>query len=357
MWNKMKNKFYAVLGLSLLLFSCQKEEADTAMPSARSIYLRATVENSMLTRVPYILSAPERKNPLIAAVWASTTEYEFQNSDANGKNDENKVALHTEAKFTSGTEQLLSDAVYPNKNDTKVYFVGLHPVNGWTDQVGKTATGTFHGFEDAMFAPQISGSYAENVEQEKWPTFVFHHLLTWLRVKVKADGEAVSNAWGKLKSLKLKSRNTVTVDLSKAYDRSCVSFSGDKELDFYKTGTDEVFLNKDDESTWYVLPDNESKEVAYVLCAPVLATKQDSEEQDKVVRTAEYTLIIETESRTVEVPVDLMDEKSSYFEGDTMSHQFIISLNFKMGNNIAVSAAVTDWLTGGLGSEVLDPNN
>ena len=44
------------------------------------------------------------------------------------------------------------------------------------------------------------------------------------------------------------------------------------------------------------------------------------------------------------------------FTGSTMSRQFIINLTFKMGNTIAVSAQVTDWTIGGLGSGSLDPD-
>lgn len=333
------------------------------MRSPRNIYLQAAVENTLSasTRAPFVLLAPDPANPLKAAVWASTTEYEFKDGHENGA--DNVVSMHTTANFTNGSEQLLNDAVYPAKEGTPVFFVGMHPENGWSTpadpdpKAGKTATKTFNGSEDVMFAPQISGQYAENVEE--WPTFKFRHLLTWLRVTVKADGEAVSAAWGKLKSLKIKSKNTVTVDLGREYAADCVTFDGDTELDFYKTGTDAVFLNKDDESTWYALPDDAAEEVAYVLCAPVQATAYDPyeyEQNNVEVKTSEYTLIVETENRSVDVPVDLQNAESSCFAGSTMRHEFLVNLNFKMGNNIAVSAAVTDWVTGGLAAGAVDPN-
>lgn len=358
----MKNKFFAICVLGLILLSCRKTDTDIRPDSARSIYLQAEVENTVSTRAPFELLKPNQKNPLKAAVWASTSPYEFKNVPGADGSDEsgNVVALHTTANFTNGTEQLLDDAVYPKEDGTSVYFVGMHPEDGWStpaeaDKEGKLATKIFDGSEDVMFAPKISGKYSENVET--WPTFTFHHLLTWLRVTVKADGEAVADAWGRLKSLKVKSRNTVTVDLIEEYDpATCVSFSGEAELDFYKTGTDKVLLDKNDESTWLMLPDDKAEEVGYVLCSPVAATDQDPEETSKVVRTTEYTLIVETESRTVEVPVDLMKGGSTYFTGNTMRYEFIVNLNFKMGSNIAVTATVTDWVTGGLGSGVLDPN-
>jgi len=382
----MKHTLYAICGLGLLCCSCQKEQTVTPPHADRSIFLRATVENMKQTRAPFVLSEPQRENPLIAAVWASTTEHVFEDLNENGTGG-SEVALHTQAKFTSGTEQLLADAVYPKKDGTVVYFVGLHPAADaagaavWEtpatgDRAGKTATMTFSGFEDVMFAPQIEGQYAENLEAATWPTFVFHHLLTWLRVRVKAYDEAVSEAWGKLKSLKIRSKYTVEVDLNKAYDKDnppenmagYVSFpdaadgtDGTKEFDFYKKGTDGVFVKKDVASTWYKLPYTEAEEVAYVLCAPVEATEREPDEAE-VKRTTEYTLLVETENRTVEVPVDLKvpatdpAKDPSYFTGSTMSRQFILNLTFKMGNNITVAAAVTDWVIGGLGDGVLDPN-
>ncbi len=359
--------FYAICGISIFLFSCREEEADICMDSAQRIYLRATVENTILmSRAPFSLLAPNEDNLLKAAVWASTTSYKFEHVEgADGSSG--TVALHTRANFSNGTEQLLNDAVYPNKDgNTPVYFVGMHPQEGWSTPVdgtaGKIATKTFNGSEDVMFAPQIYGKYNENVVE--WPTFGFKHLLTWLRVKVKADDETVSEAWGGLKSLKVKGSNgnTVTIDLSKEYSpdynpgaaANCVTFSlgGDVTLNFYKTGTDDVFPNSTAPSP---IPYDEYKEVAYVLCAPVIASAHDVTQEPDDVKTNEYTLIVETEQRTVEVPVDLMENESTYFEGSTMNHQFILNLNFKMGDNIILTQLVKDWETGGISNGVLNP--
>lgn len=349
----MEKKFCIICGLGMLLFSCQQEEADTGTDTARQIYLCAAVENNALkTRAPFSLTAPERNAPLDVEVWASTTEYKFLHVDGKNGSD-GTVALHTTAHFTDGKEQLLNEAVYPEKSGTIVYFVGLHPgkenESQWTtNTTGTIATRTFSGCEDVMFAPQIFGQYAENVDESDWPTFQFKHLLTWLRVKVEAESESISDAWGKLKSLKVKSEgNTVTVDLSKEYSETCVTFSGNEvELPFYKTGTDDAY-----QSESFTIPYTEAKEVAYVLCTPVDATAADSEGE----KTSEYTLVVETERCTVEVPVDLMEDASTLFTGSTRNCQFTLNLNFKMGDNITVTAAVTDWKVGGISNGVLNP--
>jgi len=364
MWNKMKKTFYTICGLSILLSSCHEEDADIHSDSAQRIYLRASVENTILmSRTPFSLLAPDEDNPLEVAVWASTTPYVFKHTDrANGS--DGTVALHTTAYFTNGKEQLLNEAVYPKDENTTVYFVGMHPKDGWNTPedatAGQTATKTFNGSEDVMFAPQISGQYGQNVTQGSWPTFRFHHLLTWLIVNVKAESNVVSEAWGKLKSLKLKSSvgNTVTIDLSKNYNteapENCISFSpGDGvPLDFYKTGTNAAFINEN-----YPLPDKDKfEEVAYVLCAPVDATDHDKLLEPEIVKTNEYTLIVTTENRTVEVPVDLMEDASTHFRGNTMNYRFVVNLNFKMGNNIVVSASVAEWELGGISNGILSPD-
>ena len=348
----MEKKFCIICGLGMLLFSCQQEEADISTDSAQRIYLRAAVENNAVkTRAPFSLTAPDRDAPLDVEVWASTTQYEFKDLGKDGT--DGTVALHTKAHFTNGEEQLLDKAVYPQKDKTPVYFVGLHPGTEWSgNSSGTTATRTFNGSEDVMFAPQISGQYAENVDETDWPTFTFKHLLTWLRVKVKAESEDISDAWGKLKSLKVKGEygNTVTIDLSKDYSPGgCVTFSSGNSVELYfcKTGTDNAYQNEA-----FTIPYTEAKEVAYVLCAPVTASDKDGEGN----LTSEYTLIVETERRTVEVPVDLMENASSYFTGSTMNCQFTLNLNFKMGDNIIVTASVTDWEVGGISNGVLDPN-
>lgn len=374
----MNKTLYAICGLSVLLFSCRNEEPDISVDPARQIYLRAAVDNTIvMSRAPFSQSTPTAKNPLKVAVWASTEWYKFENSSTSGTVG-NVVALHTSANFSDGEEQLLNDAVYP-VDGTKVFFVGLHPTNEsntvWTtDAAASTATMTFTGCEDVMFAPQISGVYGENTgETEKeWPTFKFRHLLTCLRVTVKSEGEAVSEAWGKLQSLQLKSTKgkTVTIDLTRTYDptnpdkdidlNTCVAFSTSEfTYDLYKTGSDTKYENQS-----FTLPykNQDYTEVAYVLCAPVEATVNQADQLPVVVRTSEYTLIVTTDNRRVEVPIDLKETDSEtesgikYFSGSTMNHQFIVNLLFKMGNKVSVKAKVADWQLGGISNGVLDPD-
>ncbi|MBR3757265.1 MAG: hypothetical protein IKK62_02385 [Bacteroidaceae bacterium] len=354
---------YAVV-CTALLFSCKDDKVDADVFADRCIYLRATVESAeATTRLPFPVDyQPNRERPLDVAIWASTTQNKFTHTDgANGKNG--TVALHTSAHFTNSKEQLLDDAVYPkasNAAENAVYFIGLHPKTGWSTTDGAQAThaSAIDGKTDVMFAPQISGRYGGNTTGDKWPTFEFHHLLTWLRIQMVAENEEVRDAWGKVTDLTIKSLRGVNIDLSEEYNSAtCVTFTGEEtDLSFYQTETDEVFPSSegyelkapyDADAKW----EDYIEEVAYVLCAPVDATEKDTETGNK---TTEYTLHVETEKRNVNVNVDLMESAGKHFTGPTMNKQFTLLLKFKMGDNISIMALPTDWQTGGISSGELE---
>lgn len=354
--------------LGMFLSSCQNQNDVVEPAHGEGVRLSIDVENNLLTRTPYTGSTPSADNPLTAAVWASTTENIFRNENKNGgiqdeSNPNGDVAMFTEANFTSTSGQLIKDIIYPQAGKP-VYFIAFHPATGWNHNPdGHLSAFSFSGCEDVMFAPQIQGEYVNNVTKD-WPTLKFHHLLTWLRVCVKAESDLVSEDWGRIKSLKVRSRNTVAIEFEKEYfddsnntDKEKFEFltsdsNSDATLDFFKTGYNEVFVDKNNSATWYTIPSGEKyTEVAYVLCEPKTATAEDATGK----KTYEYTLLIETENRTVEVPVDLMKE-SKCFEGYTRKNQFILNLTFKKAYNVSVSATITDWRAGGMGLVDLDPN-
>ena len=349
---------------------------------ASRIYLSAGIGETVSSRAPYsptdgngnALSVPTVAHPLNVSVWASTTSGAFPDSDLNGSNG--TVAIHTEAHFQSGDPQLLGDAIYPKKPEgaeeaVPVYFIGLHPLsNAWTvSNENKNASYTFSGKEDVMFAPQISSTYG--IDFNNSPKFHFHHLLTWLRIKMVADlaetdvikKEAVSKAWGKIKSLTLLNQSTmVTIntlgEVTKDNLSSHVAFSG-TPVDMYLYQSDDCKFPATDN---YMIPTTET-EVAYVMCAPVTGVYQDTFEE----LVPEYILHIETEGRgQLDIPIDLKvndgDSEGTYFTGSTMGKQFTILLNFKMGDVISVSTEIkvggdTDWFTHGTGTGDLTEND
>ena len=343
---------------------------------ASRIYLSAGVGGPVVSsRTPYMgdpteingsqYEVPTMTQPLDVSVWASTTSGSFLNKGKDGS--DGTVAIHTQAHFQSGAPQLLGQAIYPKNDNTPVHFVSFHPKSdSWNLQNdNNSANFTFSGKEDVMFAPRISGTYGIDYENSPGsvPTFHFRHLLTWLRIEMIADMDeedvenrkAVAEAWGEIVSMTISSKNQVTVNnlSEEGFNSSNVIFSGEAtDMKLYHTDTDNVFPNAGSQ----MIPYEKLTEVAYVMCAPVVGQYIDDEGKDLPV--PEYTLHIQTTKRDVHIPIDLMKidgNAVSPFTVNTMGYQFIIQLNFKMGNVIGVSAAIsldanTDWFTHGTGS-------
>lgn len=354
------------------LVACQQESpVPEANKEGGPIYLSALVENQAASRAPYNYTVPNSANvdgKLHTTVLASSVfengTYRFKHENGyNGLSGE-IVSIHTHANFESETPQLLANAVYPIQG-TPVYFIGLHPQDAWiVNDAGTQANLTIDGSQDAMFAPRIEGTYAQDNQTINTEQLIFKHLLTWLKIKIKAEDEETADAgttikaWGKIKSMKITSKDQVTIDLSSATNNTLEVVSYGQSTG--STGLLPIHYRKDDEefpgTAGYELQ-SDWDEVAYVLCAPVQATaKKYDINEGKDVETAEYTLHIETENRKVELPIDLRkndkNDGTEYYTGDTRSRFFTLALNFKMGNTIVITATleVTDWKYGGTGN-------
>ena len=370
-----------ILLTALFMAGCQKEVVTLNPSEGSAIYLSAITEGHDETRTPYNQTTPTENSEgvLHAAIWASSFEsnntYTYPHIDINGTglNGQNgtgeyanKVAIHVTAAFDSGNPQLLNEAVYPKSGNT-VYFVGFHPQDGWSANTDSTsAEFVFDGSHDVMFAPRIEGRYASDSTLDpnnpvfETPTLTFYHLLTWLKVRIAAENEDAVTAWGKIKSLKIKSHNKVCIDISHSdshlFDPERVTYSSTGNqgqeiwLPLYATNTDNQFPSADG----YSLQTGDYKDVAYVLCAPVKG--KDFTTVDGVdVEVAEYTLLIETSNRKIEVPIDLRKNANAdgYFTDSTRAKSFTLNLTFKVGTTILVSAEVDKWEFGGMGEIIL----
>lgn len=351
----MKKITFAIFGLWLMV-ACQQEISVAEDSKERgAIYLSAMVENQVESKAPYQYTAPNSANAdgkLYTTVLASSEKTVFKHdSNANGTGD-GVVSIHTQANFDNNTPQLLKDAVYP-KQGTPVYFIGLHPQTGWTvNDDGTNATIQIDGSQDVMFAPRIVGTYAQDNTSLNAQQLAFKHLLTWLKVKIKAEDDQTIAAWGKIKKMTITSKNTISVDLSKENsDLTCVSYSNDVQLPLYYVHDDSEFPG----TVGYTMTTSGGE--AYVLCTPVDATATTVVD-GKDVETAEYILHIETEKRVLDLPIDLRKNSNTdgYFTESTRSRCFTLNLTFKMGNTIVITATleVTDWKYGGTTDKDID---
>ena len=377
----IKKRLYIITAILMCLNACQDDEHITIKPEGNSIYLSAALNSAPMTKSPYTpggtgtYSYPTPDTPLHTDVWGSTTPYVFKEEKDNvtgkpldGSGAGGKVAIHTDATFQSGDPQLLRAAIYNEVNKPTVSFVAFSPISNetqkWTDDNGEYALYTFDGNDDVMFAPQVQGTYA--TDYSKSPVLSYRHLLTWLRVEMQAESKEVSDSWGAIKSMTIRSNSNVKIDLQKeaynndgTYNFENVVFSEETDLNLYKTIEEEsydgaqVTMKKkftDEVFTDIKVPYLKKEELAYVLCAPVVGTDKkvvDGEEID----AEEYVITISTDKRNVAIPVDLRHMVSGVvqpFLGSTRCMQFTLSLNFKMGNTIYLTSSVQDWKVGGL---------
>lgn len=372
------------ISLLICLISCQQNGLDAVQVGA-PIYVAASVGGSTMTKAPYMpmdnkghmVETPSPEHPLKTDVWGSTTSYifteEFYDQEKtrpwDGSDESGKVAIHTDATFQSGDPQLLRAAIYNKNTKPTVYFVAFSPISQGAEkwvasEDGKSASFVFSGNDDVMFAPQVQGTYA--TDYSKSPVLSYSHLLTWLRVEMQAESKEVSDSWGAIKSMTIRSNSNVKIDLQKeaynndgTYNFENVVFSEETDLNFYKTIEEEsydgaqVTMKKkftDEVFTDIKVPYLKKEELAYVLCAPVVGTDKkvvDGEEID----AEEYVITISTDKRNVAIPVDLRHMVSGEvqpFLGSTRCMQFTLSLNFKMGNTIYLTSSVQDWKVGGL---------
>lgn len=382
----MLSKMRRIIHISLLicLISCQQNGLDAVQVGA-PVYIAASVGGDSMTKAPYMpkdnqgqmVETPSPEHPLKTDVWGSTDPYIFtekfydqeKTRPWDGSDESGKVAIHTDATFQSGDPQLLRAAIYNKNTKPTVYFVAFSPISQGAEkwvasEDGKSASFVFSGNDDVMFAPQVQGTYA--TDYSKSPVLSYSHLLTWLRVEMQAESKEVSDSWGAIKSMTIRSNSNVKIDLQKeaynndgTYNFENLVFSEETDLNLYKTIEEEsydgaqVTMKKkftDEVFTDIKVPYLKKEELAYVLCAPVVGTDKkvvDGEEID----AEEYVITISTDKRNVAIPVDLRHMVSGVvqpFLGSTRCMQFTLALNFKMGNTIYLTSSVQDWKVGGL---------
>jgi len=343
MWSEKQHTFTAVLPWLAALFaavalsSCDNGSEPHPDPAAgREVYIRAAVGNKSSSRGPFEAGAPSVDTPLDAVVWATPTSHSY--TSATGALNKPAV-VETKVLFLSGEPQLIKGIEYP-ADKSPLYFVAMHPETGWASEGNNVAYHSFSGCEDLLFAKETHGSYGDTNQ----PKLEFKHLLTQLCVKLRAESEEAAEAWGKLKSLTVKSLNRASISIST--DEPSFYFDGSEtDFNFFIAGTDAIFPGDDD-----TLPYDGTKKEAYVLCAPIMDLTGGTDTADK-----KYIIILETENRKIKQSVDMTDIGTEAFAGgSTMGHKFTLDICLKLGYNITTETTVDKWVYGGSASTTVD---
>ena len=168
-----------------------------------------------------------------------------------------------------------------------------------------------------MFAPEISGTGASPLSRAGNPQ-QFHHLLTWIKVRVRADELITGDTWGKLQKISIKSKDHLSIsNLAQA----TATYDG--------TDTD-IYLF---DGSYSLSTTSEEKGSAFV--APVNASLSDA---------TDYTLHIECENVSKDIPINLVDSEGHPFTGWTTGKVFVITLRFATLSYIEGTVTLEPWV-------------
>lgn len=241
------------------------------------------------------------------------------------------LPCHTTINYTSGTKTYPApigenDIKYPIDN-TKVYCIGLHPNTGWTfedDNPSCCASYTLDGRSDIMFAPEINGSM-----YTPFGTQTYTHLQTWVKLNVCATYPEAIEAWGKIKSIKLKGYNNIKIDLDTEFNNRTelktalstgkIAFGGELTLEPV-VESDDVYLK------------TQLKELSSFFYVPAGINNN--------------VLEIETKNKgKITVSFDLVDENHNVITdlSDALGKIFVIELHFFPIDMVKVKCTLNQW--------------
>lgn len=320
---------YAIAFGCLCMTACVNHEDGLQDRAAEEISLSAVVDDVE------IMSRASDSSIMHAAVWFSLTSgnypSEVPEEEKTPDMKESNVPVHSTVDFQSGaaaypdSDNEITKPRYPTSRKP-VYCVGFCPVGGWShdgDDV-QTARHEINGYDDLMFAPEISGSWERHFEFQH-----YRHLLTWLKIAVCTTTAEADKYWGKLKKITLNSvPESLTIDLTKPESDS---FSLQSAVTYSQTKRSLLILNRNDE-------DDDDKndpikmgitmqEVASVYCHP----------------SPHYELVIECEHATTK-PVTI---NLQALDGSTITYpaglQYVVMLYFHPFNVVEGVCTLNAW--------------
>ena len=304
--------------LTAFLAGCSQQlddENDGSLQDDQRIAVCAGIGNpSITTRLTdYVYTTPSDDHPLDAQVWFSDDASIFANTGSA-----TSLPRHSEILFKSGGMTFPVSDVLPYVDAGATYAVGLWPnTDGWTPNSDCTQVShAIDGTEDLMFAPKITAESGTHFNTGT--PLTFGHLLTWLKFRVTALNNDAIVAWGKIKSITVAGKTSVTITLN------------DGSIAYDTPGTISVYSD----ATGTALTTN-SQELGSVFCAPT--------------DDATYTITITSENemagKVVTVHLLNMNNESISSNIDaTRGKEFVITLTFQPFNMIdAIGKSLAGW--------------
>lgn len=329
--------FFAVQ-MTAILMSCNEGEAQAPNdPDGARICLRSAIGKSRsdwgtrasIAAEAYYETVPTENHPLFADVWFST-ESGFYPGTGGASKPENYIDVHRQIEYMDGSSTYPEPVEnvylqYPEDELVPVYCVGFYPQNAWSvSDDGQHATATVNGKDDLMFATQIEGKKQDgdflSSKQQ-----VYRHLQTWIKVSVHADESVSPQAWGKITSIRVRSKANMTVTLGNTTDGAPDCGGGDTWITAYEA----------DEEGGHAFS-TAVEEIGSVFVTPVTGTESIPAE-----------CIVEVTTEKVPEPkfatIQMLDYDGQPYLGNTIGNLFVLIISLKTPVIIEGTATLTPW--------------
>ena len=355
----MRNRYILLAICVLLGYGC----APSLEPQRRAISLSVssgdvTIDNTLATKADdagageQLVSAdpftgkPSVNNPLDVALWLSSTPGKFSHDPQAPQ----YLPCLTTAVYKSSAQidircedQLVLYPIASDHNYSEiggdVYCVGFHPSTGWDEGSASSSSHAINGSEDLMLADQMKGSYSSNFGAQK-----YEHLLTWVKLNVKATSVQTAGVWGDVESMKIVSPNS-TVSVAFASSEQDGDPSSDLSSTISYTGDPVTFPLALPEKTGLNIT---LKTFAQAFCAPPAMAKKNAQGKYEYVsspddETTGYGYIVRVKTKNLaekEVFIELKaedNETNITDPKDAAGKLFVLTLQF---NEVAVIEGV-----------------
>jgi hypothetical protein len=304
----MRGKIIILLAVTLAC-SCSKWMKGDEATIKVSAVIRDMSVSTKAQANPFKGTYPTEENILNSKVLFSHNFSAFPEN--NSPSAPHYIPSHTEISFSSsnlfpatiekGTVEY--SLTYPIPSDTQygiaktVHCAGLSPVEGWTfESDGKSATHPINGTDDIMFADVKSGEWDRTI-----PPLEFAHIQTWLKISVCATTAEATRTWGKIDSLKVKTKTAAKITFP-------TTEGGTSTIEYIDDGWIKVIQKKDINIT--------SSEFCSVFTSPQTTC-------ELIVYTEKYK-----EGRTVSIPLYDLNNKRIDDASKTKGKLYVISLYF-----------------------------
>lgn len=343
----MKKRSLFVLMAAALLASCSNND-NVEMPVVNAdneIMLKSKVKIAAGTRTAY-----EGNN--LSAVNLEALVLGSEDADFSTVHSYGTMLFDGGANAIAYAKPMLDGVSKFPAVGTSLFLTGFYPgdpqtANGWT-LAAKEASLEITGYEDVM--------YAETVEDENtsatrditadYKTLAFNHQLTWIKIKVTGDADAVADLIT-VTGIKLTHVDEADVNTKVVLDleNKAVSYEAGSEttLACYAWGSDDVYdpqavVEEYDKDTDTPAIDGIDEQV-YVLAPPATTVTTDGS-------AINYTFEVSFSENGVDatptiVRVALTDTSIT----DLTGYNVALHLHF-IGRQIRAFATVTDWVDG-----------